>query len=241
MLNTDSRCVGAVIVFAIAVILAQFLWSYFDWPPPLALLRQVLDSEFASFMARNQTLLGALLGLGGLASAYLINGACDRAQQRQIFERAERRMAGVLAREAADLAAACDASVEQHADRSRSAASLARLATMVADPDHLLLKAPAAEIARLGVGASTATRSIRDAARRLGAAIHHPEADEAAARARETAHVARDGQRVFETLINRGPDAADRLRLFGYSGAGQSDGDSQADSATRPSQLLSVA
>ena len=222
MLNTQSRPTQLLVWLAIAAICLEFLWSYFAWPAPDVALVRLLDSELADFAARNQTLIGALAGLGGLAVAYLLNGWRDRVDRRGAVARAERRDGAVLAREAREVADACERAARQLAARTQpAAAAMADLRTSLAPGEHMLLAAPAVDLARLGQGAGAAARSVRLAVRRLGevldGAAKDPR-DEAArpvaARAVEACFVARGASRVFEALAAGGPAVADKLRLM---------------------------
>ena len=221
MLNTESRVVGSLIWLAVLGLFATFVWHVFAWPSPAGLVRMLLDSELASFVARNQTVLAGLLGFGGLALGYLFNGWRDRTERRHVIERAERRDARVLAREASDLAVICEAAARQLIVRSTAATGLiANLRASLAMRDHMLLAASAGDLARLGAGASSASRTVRASVHRLVEAVEHHNRDDAqslrgiAARALESAFSAREAGRVFETLARSGPMAADRVRLM---------------------------
>ena len=221
MLNTQSRLAGTLIWASIAGFASQFLWSVFAWPAPGVLLQQLHDSPFAAFANRNQTALATVLAGGGLAVAYLLNGWRDRAERRHAIERAERRDAAVLAREAAAIAATCETAARQLVARGTTAAPIiAGLRASVAMRDHMLLAAPAFSLARLGGGASTAARSVRASVSRLVEAVEAHGRDESgpargiATRALETSFAARDATRVFEALAKSGVPSADRLRLM---------------------------
>lgn len=220
MLNTQSRCSSLLIWLAIGSISALFLWSYFSWPPPLALLSRLLDSELAAFVARHQLALLGLLGICGGLLAYLLNNWRDRTEQRHAVERGERRAGEVLAREAVDLAVACETAARHLAGPGANVASaLATLRTTITPGDHLLLTAPAGHLARLGAGAAAAARMIRACMRRLNDTLEANTRDDAAShrliavRAMETTVAAREASRVFEALARRGRAAADRRRL----------------------------
>lgn len=218
MLNTDSRVVAGLVWLAIAAIGLSFLWSYFDWPHAYAALRILLDSEIASFAARNQVIVSGLLGFGALAVAYVLNGWRDRHERRGAKERSERRDGSVLAREAAELAVVCEQAARQLNVRGAPASTVvADLKLALAPGDHLLLSATPLDLARLGQGAAGAARAARASIRRLAETLDTAARDEAAARAIatravEAAFAARSATRIFEALAKGGPDAADRMR-----------------------------
>ena len=222
MLNTESRLAKSVIWLAIGGFAGEFLWSVLAWPAPGVLLQQIYDSRLVAFANRNQTALATLLGLGGLALAYLLNGWRDRAERRHVVERAEKRTAQVLAREAGELAATCETAARQLVARgAQTAPIIAGLRTSVAMRDHMLLATPAHDIARLGAGAAAAARAVRASVARLVEMVEASNRDEAGAprgiatRALEASFAAREASRVFEALAKAGPSAADRLRSLG--------------------------
>lgn len=220
MLNSDSKLVRTAIWLAIAGFVTQFFWSLFAWPAPGIVLQHLHDSQLAAFANRNQTALATLLGLGGLAVAYSLNGWRDRAERRHVIERAERRTAEVLAREASDLAATCETAARHLVARgAQTAPIIAGLRASVAMRDHMLLAAPAHDLARLGAGATAAARTTRSAIGRLVEAVESSTREDAGAartiatRAVEASFAARDAGRVFAALAKSGPPAADRLRM----------------------------
>lgn len=248
MLNTESKLASTAIWLAIAGFVVHFFWSLFAWPAPAVVLQQLHDSQIAAFANRNQTALATLLGLGGLALAYTLNGWRDRAERRHVVERAERRTAEVLAREADELAATCEAAARQLVARgAQTAPIITGLRTSVAMRDHMLLAAPVHDFARLGSGASAAARTARSAIRRLVDAVEANARDEAGAarglatRAIEASFAAREAGRIFAALAKSGPSAADRLR---WSPADTADIErvlGTNDDAGRPSRLQPAA
>ena len=220
MLNAESRLARLTIWLAVTGFVAAFAWAAFAWPSPGALLQQLHDSPLAAFANRNQTALATLLGLSGLALAYLLNGWRDRAERRHVVERAEKRTAQVLAREAGELAATCETAARQLVARgAQTAPIVAELRTSVAMRDHMLLATPAHNIARLGAGAAAAARAVRSSVAGLVEMVEASGRDEAgaprgiASRALEASFAAREASRIFEALAKAGPVAADRLRF----------------------------
>ena len=212
MLNTESRLARTVIWVAIAGFAGQFLWSVFAWPAPGVLLQQLHDSPFAAFANRNQTALATVLAGGGLALAYLFNGWRDRAERRHAIERAERRDAGVLSREAGTIAATCETAARQLVARGAAPAPIiAGLRASIALRDHMLLAAPATSLARLGAGASTAARVVRASVGPLVEAVEAYGRDETgptpgiATRALEASFAARDAARQARNAQAWGP------------------------------------
>ncbi len=209
--------IGAVAILGLVI---EFCWSYFVWPAPRALIADLLASDLASFVARNQTVLAGLLGFGGLALAYLVNGWRERTERRHVIERAERRDAGVLAREAGELAATCEQAARLLAVRGQAGGTIPGLRASLAMRDHMLLATPAADLARLGAGASSAARSVRASVARLVDSVETHGKDDAAgaraiaARALEVSFAAKEAHRIFEALARSGTQAADRLRLM---------------------------
>jgi hypothetical protein len=225
MLNIESRRARFLVWLAIAIIVSDFLWTFLDWPSVPEIFRTLADSELGNMVGRNQTFIGALIGLGGLALAYLLNGWRDRAEQRHAIERAERRLGGVLAREAQGIAAACAAAAEALAGRSAGLDQIARsLKSRLAPEDHVLLSSRAAELARLGAGAAAAAKEVRRTCRHLLEALDRGTGGEASdqrligARAIETALAAQESARIFEAVAGKGPALADRLRLLPAAG-----------------------
>ena len=221
MLNTQSRLAGTAIWATIAAFCGESLWSLFAWPAPGMMLQGLLASDLADFVSRNQLAVTGLLGFGGLALAYLFNGWRDRAERRHVIERAERRDAGCLAREASELATTCETAARQLAARGAvTAPIIARLRASVALRDHMLLATPAKDLARLGAGASMAARSVRASVNRLVDAVEAQDRDEAgstrglATRALEASFAAHDAARIFEALAKSGVPSANRLRLM---------------------------
>lgn len=222
MLNSQSRLESLVIWLAIAYIAAQFAWTLFAWPPLHVIVRAILDSEGAAMASRNQTLIGSIVGLGGLAFAYLANGWRDRAEARHAVERRERRLAGVMAREAEDIATATETAARQLAS-ARTAGSATRVAATIGEAlkpaTSLLIGGSMADVAVLGAGAAAATRALRTQAAELATAAASARDDAASARtlavgAMGTAAAARDAARVLGIVAARGPAAGDRLRLM---------------------------
>ena len=215
MLNTESRLVSLVVWLAVACIVLQFLWTFFAWPPLHVMVRAALDSEVAAIAGRNQTLIGTLGGLGGLAVAYVLNGWRNRTEARHAIERREKRLASVLAREAEEIAAACEQAARQLAGRN-AAPARAALAPAVAPAATVLLSAAMADIAVLGAGAAAAVRKLRAATARLGVTLDGtrddgPAARSAALEAMEAAAAAHDAARVLTVVAVHGPLAGDRV------------------------------
>ncbi len=248
MLNSESKLVSTAIWLAITGFIVQFFWSLFAWPAPATVLQHIHDSELAAFANRNQTALATLLGLGGLALAYVLNGWRDRTERRHVIERAERRTAEVLAREAGELAATCETAARQLVTRgAQTAPIIAGLRTSVAMRDHMLLAAPAQDFARLGAGASAAARSTRSAISRLVEAVDASTREEAGAppgiatRAVEASFAAREASRIFAAVAKSGPPAADRLRLIPVDAAAIERVLGASDDAAKPSRLQPAA
>lgn len=220
MLNTESRLARSLIWLAILGLVTQFFWSYFAWPAPDGVVSNLLASDLANFIARNQTVVSGLLGFGGLTLAYLLNGWRDRTERRHVIERAERRDAGVLAREAGELATTCEQAARALAGRGSTAATVSGLRASVAMRDHMLLATPAADLARLGAGASAAARSVRSSVARLVDSVEANGKDDPASaraiatRALEVSFAAKEAHRVFDALARSGPQTADRLRMM---------------------------
>ncbi len=249
MLSTDSKLTSLLVWLAIAAIVTNAAWTFFTWPAPDALLSRLLDSDLAAFAHRNQTIVAGLLGAGSLALAYVLNGWRDRTERRHVFERAERRDGAVLAREAKELAAACEAAARHLTVRGAPPAGVvAELKIAVAPGDHMLLAVPVADFARLGAGASSAARVVRHTMRRLTEVLETSTKDDVAgtrnisARAMEAALAARNAAPVFEALASAGPKAADRIRMQASPEAGDSDRlIAYDDEAARASRLLPAA
>ena len=180
MLNTESRLARSLIWLAILGLVSQFCWSYFAWPAPHLIVSNLLASDLANFIARNQTVVTGLVGFGGLTLAYLLDGWRDRAERRHVIERAEQRDAGVLAREAVELATTCEQAARALAGRGSTAATVSGLRASVAMRDHMLLATPAADLARLGAGAGAAARSVRASVARLVDSVEANGKDDAA-------------------------------------------------------------
>lgn len=228
MLNTDSKLVSLIVWLAVAAIVVSGAWTFFRWPAAEVMLRNLLDSELAAFMHRNQIIFAALLGLGGASLAYLFNGWRDRAERRHVIERAERRDGSVLAREARDIADLCEAAAERFEGEGSNATAIARqLAPALAPQAHMLLAASPAELARLGAGASAAARAVRLDVQRLVGALEpmlgtgesssgspsNQITRGAAALATRAARSARSGSLVFDALAKSGPAEADRVSM----------------------------
>ncbi len=248
MLNTESKLASTVIWLAIAGFVTQFIWSLFAWPTPLVALQHMHDSQIAAFANRNQTALATLFGLGGLAVAYILNGWRDRTERRHVIERAERRTAAVLAREATELAATCETAARQLVARgAQTVPIIAGLRTSVAMRDHMLLAAPVHDLARLGPGACAAARTARSAISRLVETVEASTREEAGAargiatRAIEASFAAREAGRVFAALAKSGPPAADRLRLIPAEASEIERSLTAIDDAERPARLQPAA
>jgi hypothetical protein len=220
MLNTQSRLASLVIWLAIGFIVLQFAWTLFSWPPLHVVVRAALDSEMAAIIGRNQTLVGAVLGLGGLAIAHLLNGWRNRTEARHVIERREKRLAGVLAREAEDLATACEQAARQLAGRGSTgghASARGVIAGSLSPSESMLLGGSIGDVAGLGAGAASAVRRIRGAAAKL-ATLAGPGQDDTSARtiaiaAMELASVAKEGARLLGAVAAKGPSAGERMRL----------------------------
>ena len=217
MLNTRSSSACGLIWLTITAIAAQAAWTLLGLGQPQALWRTIADSEFAAVLGRNQAIITGLVGIGALTCAYLFNGWRDRAERRHSGERAEKRLADVLSREASGLAVALEDVAKASVSAGGLAAARGRLADATSAEDRLLLAAPMPELARLGAGATAAVQAVRRGVRRLsGLSDSRDEAPsrQVAVAAIEAAFAARDAVRVFDTLSAKGSAAADRLRLM---------------------------
>lgn len=222
MLNTDSCSAALGIWLAIVAIATQALWTLLGLGAPSALWRTIADSGLAGFLGRNQIMITGLAGIGALTFAYLFNGWRDRAERRHTGERAEKRLAAVLSREASGLAVALEDVAKATVSGGGLAAARGRLGDATSAEDRLLLAAPMPELARLGAGATAAVQAVRRGVRRLsGLSDSRDEAPsrQVAVAAIEAAFAARDAVRVLDTLAAQGPAAADRLRLMPRSEA----------------------
>jgi hypothetical protein len=250
MLNTESRVGAFAIWAAIAGLVLHAVWTFFGWPHVQVATRLLLDGEFAAYAARNQILLAGLIGLGGLALAYLLNGWRNRTEARHALERRERRLGGVMASDAASLATACEAAARQIAAKpAGSGTALSNLASALHASDHTVLSATTGDLAQLGAGTATAARNLRAGVRRLGDALLAAKSDDAASnrqvalRAMETALIARASGAIFEALAKRGVTGADLLRVMPLPETADIEqllGLAGTDSGAKPSRLHTV-
>lgn len=238
MLNTDSRLSACVVWLAISAIVIRALWAMLAIPPVFDLMQTFQASEVAAALARNPILVAGISGFGGLAVAYLFNGWRDRAERRHTSDRAERRMAGVLAYEARALADAIEAAARKPAGlRTRLAA--------IADPhDSVLLSLQPSSLARLGSGASIAVLELRRHLRAL--ASPRDDRDEATGRqtvadALAVALTARGTAGLLETHKRKGAEIADRHRVTEPGDRDIAALAARIDAAQAPPRLVPVA
>lgn len=224
MLNTENRAQCLLIWSAITVIVASFLWSFLEWPRPVIAMMNVIESDFGAFVLAHQTLVAGLAGFGSIAIALVFSGWRDREARRGEAEAFDRRMGGVLYREACELAAACDQAGQLLEAKPAALGSLADgLKDGLASGDYLLLTAPASDIARLGPGASAAMRLVRDGKRRLIDTVDGARGDGTGAvgvvagQLADMAVTAREAARIYAALAAGGSAAADRLRVWAPS------------------------
>ena len=217
MLNTESQATAGLIWLAITALVLKFVWTLLALPAPADAAAMLAASPLADWLVRNQLMVTGLAGFGGLALAYLLNGWRDRAEQRHVVERSERRLAAVLERETTQIADRLDEAGRTLTQGRSSGAARSRIAEAVDPRDCVVLSAGATDLARLGPGAVTAIADLRRSARRLAAMTATP--DEVADRpladaASETSRVARTASLMLETYQAKGPAAADRLRIL---------------------------
>jgi hypothetical protein len=239
MLNTESRLTACLIWLAILALSLKFIWTLLALPLPADALAGLARSPLADWLVRNQVMVTGLAGFGGLAFAYLLNGWRDRAERRHVLERAEKRLAAVLAREATILAAGLEEASYGLGQTRISAPQRAVIAEAVEPNDRVLLSAPISDLAVLGPGAASAIGSLRQAARRVAALAG--DRDEAAEHrlgeaVLEAARAARSAEMVLTVHHTRGPAAADRLRIVPSSSAAMT-----ALEAPLPARLLPAA
>jgi hypothetical protein len=220
MLNTESRLAASLIWLAILALSLKFIWTLFALPPPGDTLAALAETPFAGWLVRNQVMITGLAGFGGLAIAYLLNGWRDRAERRHVLERAEKRLAGVLAREATLIAGNLEAAGTGLAQGRISAPQRTFVAEAVEPSDRVLLSAPIADLAVLGPAAAAAIGSLRRALRRV--ALLAGDRDEAAEprlgeAVLEAVQAARAAEAVLAMHHSKGPAAADRLRVLAPS------------------------
>ena len=214
MLNTQSRLTAFIVWLAVAAIVGLAAWSFLGLAAPLELLANGLDSQAAALINRNQVLIAGLLGFGSMAFAYLFNGWRDRAERRHVLERAEQRLARVLALEAEALSAGLAASVEAPVPGGMRA----RLAELTEPGDSLLLGISISELSRLGPGTLAAVQAVRRSVRRL-AGLAAPGREDTSSRTAmplilEAAFTARNAAHMLHILGEKGPAAAERTRLI---------------------------
>ncbi|MBS0241178.1 MAG: hypothetical protein JSS20_03300 [Proteobacteria bacterium] len=211
MLNTESRLTAMLIWLAIVALVTRAAWTFFALAPPLALLADLRATPLAGWLWRNQYATAGLLGFGGLAIAYVLNGWRDRAERRHVIERADARLASVLCREAAEIGAAL-----QQLSRER-------IADTTETTDRVMLSAAMSEFAPLGAGVASAVGGLRQAVRRLsraietGADVGDVAISDAVARAIGAAEHAIV---VLEAYANKGPAAADRVPRPAFENTG---------------------
>ncbi len=220
MLNTESRLAKALIWLVVLYIGFELACAIFKPPSLAALLQALRDSALADIASRNQTLVGAVVGFGGLALALVLNGWRDRAERRHAIERRERRLAQVLAREAQALAEICDVRGRQLATRAAGdiGSALEELVQATDEQNSVLLDCPPADLAGLGAGAAAATGTLRSKARHLAGMLQAAGEDGSKAkdiglRALRVAHAARDAAHLLATVAEKGPAVADKMRL----------------------------
>lgn len=208
MLNTESRLAAAIIWLAILAICARFAWTFFQLPPPIAILSTLASSRLAAWISAHQVLVAGLGGFAGLALAYVLDGWRDRAERRHVVERAEQRLASVLAREAAHIASSLDPAARS---------SRERLTETIDAADRVILSRPIGDFASLGAAATAAIGALRQSIRRLTrlveAGAEHGDSALAAA-VSAAARSARDAAHVLEICRSKGPAAADRMRVL---------------------------
>jgi len=247
MLNTQSRLASSAIWLAVAYIVAEFLWTLLTLPPLHVLVRAMLDSEVAAMVSRNQTLVGALAGFGGLAVALLLDGWRGRAEARHAIERREKRLAAVLAREAADLATLCEESARQLAARAGTGGrTTATLGEAVAPPATVLVGAGIADLACLGAAAVAGIRRVRTATGRLQRLLEASRDDATgtkavALEAMQVAAAARGATRLLEATAAGGPGAADRMRVEPAPSAAESEAALGLSGDGSPTRLVPAA
>jgi hypothetical protein len=239
MLNTESRLTAFLIWLAILALSLKFIWTLLALPPPADVLTGLAASPLADWLARNQIMVTGLVGFGGLALAHILNGWRDRAERRHVIERAEKRLAAVLAREASVLRAALDAAGYGLGQGRISPLQRTLVAEAVEPADRVLLSAPISDLAVLGPGAAAAVAALRQAARRISALAS--DRDEAAEQKLadailEVARAARTAELVLATHCTKGPAAANRLRIVTSSNAAGT-----ALAAPTPTRLLPAA
>ncbi|MGE0697618.1 MAG: hypothetical protein AB7O57_00830 [Hyphomicrobiaceae bacterium] len=193
---------AVVVWLAIAALVVTFFWTLLALPPLPDAAAVIADSALAGWLSRNQLVVTGLAGFGGLSLAHVLNGWRDRA---------ERRLAGVLAREARAMAESLETGGRALLQGRASPAAREQIADAVANTERVMLAATIAEIARLGAGATEVVARLRCAARRVTLAA--PARDEQLAEAAlEAAGCARVAHAVLSLHAAEGPAAADRLR-----------------------------
>jgi hypothetical protein len=213
MLDTESRLTALAVWLVILAICARATWQLLGLGAPTEIAQALAASEAWSAIQRNQVLVTGLAGFGGLALAYLFNGWRDRAERRHVIERSDKRLAGVLAREAEALAGVLEAAAPGNAP----AGARARLAEIVEGGDSLLLAAPMADLSRLGAGATDAVQTVRRSLKRIS--LRTDTRDEGSQRqlgadVLRAAVATRSAARVLKTLDEKGVTAADRIRMI---------------------------